>query len=87
VELTDTIMKRLILTSVVAAFACVSAMQAGEDCDKTKAAACADKAKVAAAEQAKAGCAASACCAKETKAKARVVSKTLPKGAMLLVQR
>ena len=71
-------MKRLILTSIVAAFACVSAVQAGENTDKSKAA-CDDKAK--------SGCAASACCAKETKAKARVVSKTLPKGAMLLVQR
>ena len=83
-ELTDIIMKRLILTSVVAAFACVSAVQAGENSDKSKDT-CADKAKVAAAAQAKDGCAASACCAKETKA--RVVSKTLPKGAMLLVQR
>ena len=63
---------------MLAAFAGVSAVQAGDNADKGKA---------ASADQAKATCAASACCAKETKAKARVVSKTPPRGAMLLVQR
>jgi len=67
-------MKRFILASIVAAFASVSAVQAGEDCDKAKAA-CADKAKVV-----------SACCTKE--AKAKVVAKKAPeKGATLLVMR
>jgi hypothetical protein len=81
VELIANPMKRLILTSMVAAFACVCAVQAGENTDKTKAA-CNDKSK---AEQTKGCCAESACCAKETKA--RIVSKAPPKGAMLLVQR
>ena len=74
-------MKRLILTSMVAAFACAFAVQAGESAEKPKAA-CDGKSK---AEQAKGCCVESACCAKETKA--RVVSKAPPKGAMLLVQR
>jgi hypothetical protein len=75
-------MKRFILASVFAAFACALSVQAGEDCAK----AC-DKAKAACCEEAKAATAASACCAKE-KTKARVVFKKAPeKGAMLLVKR
>jgi hypothetical protein len=70
-------MKRIILTSVLAAFACALSLQAGEDCDKAKAA-CADKAK--------ADCATAACCAKEAKAKV-VIRKAPEKGAMLLVKR
>jgi hypothetical protein len=63
-------MKRFILASVLAAFACALSVQAGEPdkaCAKAKAACC--------AEQAKAASTASDCCAKETKAK--VIAKGL----------
>ena len=69
-------MKRFILASLLAAFACAVSVQAGEDCcEKT-----CDKAK------AKVASTASACCAKE--AKAKVAARKAPeKGAMLLVRR
>lgn len=70
-------MKRIIFASIVTSFVCGLAAQAGEDCDKTKAA-CADKAK--------AGCETAACCAKQAKPKG-VVKKAPEKGAMLLVRR
>lgn len=74
-------MKRFILASVLATFACALSVQAGEPdkaCAKAKAACC--------AELAKAASTASDCCAKETKAK--VIAKRAPeRGATLLVKR
>lgn len=39
-------MKKLLLCSIVAAFACVSAVQAGEECAKAKSTCCPSKAVV-----------------------------------------
>ena len=64
-------MKKFLLGSILAAFACVSAVQAGEDCNKAKAAACTDKAK-------------SACCAGKAVAKK---ADTSVRGATLLVRK
>jgi hypothetical protein len=66
-------MKKLLLASLVAAFACVSAVQAGEDCNKAcaaKTACCAEK---------------SACAKAAALAKAR--AQAAEKGAWLLVKR
>jgi hypothetical protein len=70
-------MKKIILTFIMVAFGFGLSLQAGEDSGKAKGA-CADTAK--------AGCEASACCAKEAKAKV-VTRKSPEKGAMLLVKR
>jgi hypothetical protein len=76
-------MRKLIVCLSLAAFALVSAAQAGEG-EKAKAA-CTEQTKAACAEQAK-SCAASSCCAKEAKV-AKKMKAPAPKGAMLLVQR
>lgn len=70
-------MKKLLLSSIVAAFACVS-VQAGDNaktCDAAKT--CADKAKTACAAQAKAKAATceTACCAKKLTKKADSTAK------------
>ena len=65
-------MKTFLVASLLAAFACVSAVQAGEDC---QAKACA----------AKTGCCAEQACAKAALAKAR--AQASEKGATLLVKR
>lgn len=70
-------MKKYIVLFTLAAFAV--AAQAGEDCSKTKAAACdASKAKVAAAGTCSASVAQKACC--DSKAK-KVARKATAKGA------
>jgi hypothetical protein len=74
-------MKKLLFLSVVAAFACVSAVQAGEDCAaKAKAAACADKSKASDCSAGK-----DACCASAKKVTKKV--DTSVKGASLLLVR
>jgi hypothetical protein len=44
-------MKTFLTALILAAFACVNAAQAGENCDKAKAGCCADKAKAACCEK------------------------------------
>lgn len=82
-------MKKLLVLSVVAAFACVSAVQAGEDCAaKAKAAACADKSKASDCSASKGtDCSASkaACCASAKKVTKKVDPSV--KGASLLLVR
>lgn len=65
-------MKKLIVCLALTALAFVPAMQAGDakTCDASKAACCADKAKVVSATKAK-----DACCAKATTAKVHATSK------------
>jgi hypothetical protein len=71
-------MKKALILSIVAAFACLSAAQAGETC-KDKAA-CADKAKAACCESNKSACSAGS-------AKKFVTAKPAEKGATLLVRK
>ena len=70
-------MKKFLLCSTLAAFACVAAVQAGEDCDKSKAA-CTDKAKSA--------CAAKSACCTTTKTVVKKADVSV-KGATLLVRK
>ena len=69
-------MKKLLLYSTLTAFACLGAVQAGENCDKNKTA-CAGKDSAACAGK-------SACCAEKVMVKK---ADTSVKGATLLVRR